>query len=597
MRPPKEAMGRFLGILFERTEASVAAYVGFLKSFLKLALWVAVAAIALFVVGSLTKASWLVGSALLAVTLLAFGGLILALPGLLVAGKALEVFPVLRSTLAEVAGALFWALTLVVYFYLVPVWSGPALIPLLPILVTVIALASAAFGVRVHPRLFVGLAWGLLLVLTASFFLPATKAALGELLGAADGRLASLVQLQRLPKRIQVRSVEDLSRLVLFGPKGEPLVWYQEERGEFELFDRGGNHPQTGRPLLAVTPDVAPKVLAYLRRTVKESRPTSPIGAAPARPSQPRARVAATPPPAALPTAAHAVPREAATPPRVRRIVGAAYSYSKRAWAGQDPMSLGGRYFPDVRLGFWAGLISSVVSLKWTGAFAFEGEQLCLSVKDLTVPASPTLPEYFLDVGIGYGVELSDAVFGDYSMSRSILVFRTFAGDNPPGLIRKCFAVIPVPEQTGQAPNFGGEWEGWYEEPIATGVVKRTFVARLQQRGNRVQGVVLDEAGQVGSKNVPPTRCEVEGLIVDGRLSLVKRYPRAIVGVSYVSESLKGNGEVGGEWFSGLNRGRWAMSWKGSFAGSVDDIRSAGVGNPPGENRRPTTTPTPPTVP
>jgi hypothetical protein len=265
---------------------------------------------------------------------------------------------------------------------------------------------------------------------------------------------------------------------------------------------------------------------------------------------------------------------------RLRKIVGLAYSYSQNRWSGE---TLGGSYYPHVGVGFWSGLVGGS-PIYWDGSHSFEGNRLCLTISNLKVPEmSPALEEYYLDFGVGYGVELDNAVFGDYTLARTPILFRTFQGDSPPKEIKKCFEIIPITETPEVSYRIAGEWEGEYYQKESNGLKKATrFVARIVQSGNKFNGSIIDFLDRVSDREeADKLRSQIEGWVLDGKVTFVKRNEKTLIGCSYVASFSSSSQELSGIWYGGLSQGEWYMQRKGDFVGSPDDIISTDVTNPP----------------
>jgi curved DNA-binding protein CbpA len=262
---------------------------------------------------------------------------------------------------------------------------------------------------------------------------------------------------------------------------------------------------------------------------------------------------------------------------RVRPILGAAYSYSKERWAGLHPFWKG--YFPEIHLTFSSGLIVDYATIEWKGSYNLSAERLCLTINNLKVPNSGILTDFYTDIGVGYSIQLDNAVFTDYTLAKTLILFRTFAGDSPPPTIEKCFDIKSI-ENTGiQNYNISGEWSGIFDTRQDDGSKARTnFVGRFIQEGNRFEGVILDY--QSGNPNAPAARARVEGLVVDDKITFLKIYKGQALGISYVASFHQGIKSLQGFWLSGLQKGDWSMAWRGTFTGSPDDILSPDVRKP-----------------
>jgi hypothetical protein len=258
---------------------------------------------------------------------------------------------------------------------------------------------------------------------------------------------------------------------------------------------------------------------------------------------------------------------------RVARIEGIAYSYTKERWAITNTV-FGGAY-PDVGMSFASGLVHAPSVVRWKGSYSLTQSQLCLQIDNLSVPRSePILPEFYADIGVGYNVTLENAVFEDYAMSKTAILFRTFVGDSPPKRINRCYEIKVVPKLTESSYVVSGEWEGSYHVTKDNGLRETVhFIARFVQAGNRFEGVILESnSPNVRDSNAKRSRARVAGMIVDERITFQKTYKDLITGVSYVSSQTRTADSLRGNWFWGFSQGTWEMSRRGDFEGSPDDI-------------------------
>jgi hypothetical protein len=78
------------------------------------------------------------------------------------------------------------------------------------------------------------------------------------------------------------------------------------------------------------------------------------------------------------------------------------------------------------------------------------------------------------------------------------------------------------------------------------------------------------------------SRWDIEGWVVNGRVTLVKRNEkRSLVGISYVAPYTAGSRELSGTWYSAFARGTWRMEYQGALAESPDDFLNPEASNPP----------------
>lgn len=251
------------------------------------------------------------------------------------------------------------------------------------------------------------------------------------------------------------------------------------------------------------------------------------------------------------------------------RLEGIAYSYTKKIWASYD--SLFGSRYPSVRgLGFFTGL-GWGVSMTWDGTHSISSHQIILAIQNLRLPHTEfsgikviggDLP-HWNDFGVGYYVELKNAIFDDYAIAKTLLIYKTFRGDTPPSEIQKEFNIRTV-EATDLCPNVvAGEWHGIYMGENQEG----EFVMRIAQLGNTITGTAID------FQSKGRLRSQLEGWIVDGRLTLIKHYGDDPIGLSYISSNITSASELSGIWSaSPFVQGEWKASFKGMFKGSIDDL-------------------------
>jgi hypothetical protein len=253
------------------------------------------------------------------------------------------------------------------------------------------------------------------------------------------------------------------------------------------------------------------------------------------------------------------------------------YSYSKDRWGAQ---LFGGNSYPSARLQFMSGLIVDPNSVKWSGSYQLENHQICLMISSLKIPKrGAMLADFYQDMGIGYDVELQNAVFTDYTMARTVMIYRTFSGDAPPAEIRKCFPVVRIPLTDIVYSDLHGQWQGSYIDHSSD--EKTTTISmdmRLLQKGNKLYGSLVESDD---SKEQAKSRWEIEGWILDKTVTFTKRNARlAMFSVSYVAPYVSDAKELSGTWFAGFEKGPWTLRYVGDFSGSAEDIFNPDA-NPP----------------
>lgn len=71
----------------------------------------------------------------------------------------------------------------------------------------------------------------------------------------------------------EIKRVTYKRNMALFGPNGNPLVWYyQWPDGKIELFPGPGHHPEIGVVLTPITPEIALKLLESAKRSDAEKK-------------------------------------------------------------------------------------------------------------------------------------------------------------------------------------------------------------------------------------------------------------------------------------------------------------------------------------
>jgi hypothetical protein len=264
----------------------------------------------------------------------------------------------------------------------------------------------------------------------------------------------------------------------------------------------------------------------------------------------------------------------------VGRITGEAYSYSQGRWAGINPnYKRGNGYFPKADLVFWSGLIIESAVIRWDGEYKLASSEVFLTIKNLRIDGHPiALDEFYTDIGIGFSVLLKNAVFGDYTMARTIILFRTFFGDNPPSQISKSFEIIPITNTEIKPFLLEGVWEGTYHKNM----YDINFIARFEQNGNQFNGVIID-LNLPSDKNdtTSKKRARVSGWFIDDKITFVKAYKEDITGASYIATYKENDLKIEGNWYYLLNQGKWEIKRKEDLSGSVEDILTLDDKNPP----------------
>lgn len=248
------------------------------------------------------------------------------------------------------------------------------------------------------------------------------------------------------------------------------------------------------------------------------------------------------------------------------RLEPVAYSHSKSAWATTTAYSHG---LPNVSgLGFYNWL-SWGAGVSWNGSYSIRNHEISLMINDLHLPGeneqqvakSWKQERYWDDVAVGYYVELRGATFDDYTLSRFVLFFRTFAGDKPPAVIEKTLSLLPVVRKPQELVPNDGEWIGTYEEHGK----EHEFVFRIRRDGNTIEGARIDFSN--GTK----TRETLYGWVLDGKVTLLARPRDRPFGASLVASEVY-QSRLKGYWRAGLSAGTWEAEWRKPLDGSVDDL-------------------------
>lgn len=343
---------------------------------------------------------------------------------------------------------------------------------------------------------------------------------------------------------------------------GEPIVWCSERpNGEIKLFSLPGYDPMTGQLLKPITREISEVIEKKRAQEELERKRVEEENRKNKKREEKEAIEAAK---------AKAKAKEEFSLLRIRRIWGVAQSYSKDKVAG----SPGGGY-PEVKLVLVNDPIVWGHEIKWKGSYSFENGQLCLQIYNLEMPNSSAVNglrdfgfsrDEYRDFGLGYYVQLDNAVFEDFTMAKFLFVFRTFLGDSPPSHIRKCFKVIPIKENEEKSYDISGEWTG----KTSGG---NSIIARIVQSGNKFTGVSIVTGSGGKEKDREKDRWEIDGQIFKQKISFVHTQKKTGVSFSFVAQVSSGGDELSGFWNSGLKyKGKWQMSRKGNFKGSPDDI-------------------------
>lgn len=256
-------------------------------------------------------------------------------------------------------------------------------------------------------------------------------------------------------------------------------------------------------------------------------------------------------------------------PVRLRKITPLLYSYSSSKWSGEQGASI-----DDVNLQFWAGLVGAYANVHWRGSYTIDASNLCLTITGLQIPTRTLLGKDYSDFGVGYGVELGNAVFEDQSMARVLMLYRTFLGDSAPPEIHKCFPIEPIPQSDSESIQMKGQWQGSTDT--------ETFTLRLDQRGNKFEGSEMTiPADLPAGTSETKQRAQIEGWIYGNRVTFIRRAADSLIGSSFAGSFDAADTTVHGTWYAGVDKGSWSMQRTGDLVGDVNDFASPGFANPP----------------
>jgi hypothetical protein len=168
--------------------------------------------------------------------------MVLAFPIIAAAQVIFDKFPQfavsIRKSVQIIAAVAFWALMLAVYFYVVPVWENPKMVPL--VLMAAAALALGAYTGWVNlPR---SLVKTITTVFLVSIFVIATLAFIfPNRTRQFVGLMQKIDEADSKPKQIMVESPDQIQFVNV--NTGEQQIWYyRSPTGEYELYDHDGFH-------------------------------------------------------------------------------------------------------------------------------------------------------------------------------------------------------------------------------------------------------------------------------------------------------------------------------------------------------------------
>lgn len=237
----KETIWQFfkeaIGLSFDLVAIPTVVYLRGMKKLSIASLLTVAALVLLSALGLAFKITWplKISTVLIALTVAIF--MVAAVPILTLAAVGYEKLSPIRKSVQIVTGLLFWIFQAMLYFIIVPVETSPIMIPLVLLLFTLIALGFVRFGFGVSPRVAMARVWIILLVVTASCFLPSLQEGAKASVSWLDTKISAGF---KSPTQILYTS-----NLVFFDPvNGKPRVWYyQKKDGQIDLFDRPGFHP------------------------------------------------------------------------------------------------------------------------------------------------------------------------------------------------------------------------------------------------------------------------------------------------------------------------------------------------------------------
>ena len=189
--------------------------------------------------------------------------MVLAFPIIAAAQFIFDKFPQFAATIQKsvqkIAAVAFWALMLAVYFYVVPVWENPKMVPLVLLAAAALTLGAYAGWVSL-PRAFVkqiatAFLVGIFVIATFAFSFPnRTRQLFGSVHKFDDAAFMKPLQ------------VDSLDQIQFVNSKGVPQIWYyRSPTGEYELYDHEGFHRLGERLKLAETPEERNQIITWFR--------------------------------------------------------------------------------------------------------------------------------------------------------------------------------------------------------------------------------------------------------------------------------------------------------------------------------------------
>jgi len=191
--------------------------------------------------------------------------MVLAFPIIVSAQIISDMFPKFAGSIQKsaqrIAAVAFWTLMLAVYFYVVPVWENPRMIPVVLIAAAALALGSYAGWVSLPRNLVKIIATlflvGIFVIATFAFSFPNRTRQFVGLIHTID-------EAEAKPKQVKVESADQIR--FVNATTGEPQLWYyRSPTGEYELYDQEGFHASGARLKVAKTTEERNQIIAWFR--------------------------------------------------------------------------------------------------------------------------------------------------------------------------------------------------------------------------------------------------------------------------------------------------------------------------------------------
>ncbi len=253
-----EIFKNILGLAADIAEDVLATYFGFLRSALAPTMAVLLLSCAFLVVGLTIQVNWMVGVPFAAVGICAIAWFVLAFPILVLGLYANTRFDSIRKATQIISGLVFTVLAIIAYFLVVPVSTMPNALPILLVLGLLLVVSYIKYGTGISPGTVVTVAAIVLVLMTIALYMPKSTEALKGLKSWLDSGIAEHLAGVTGPEKPVPQHIDKSKPFECFGrDSGEPILWFRrDQNGELDLFDAPGFHPQSGKQLLPITPEV-----------------------------------------------------------------------------------------------------------------------------------------------------------------------------------------------------------------------------------------------------------------------------------------------------------------------------------------------------